>query len=181
MTVAFIVALVVLGIAAIAVTIYAVLSAEDGIEDEAGFHSLKSNAQPDSRSVAVEEPARAEMTPTAERSAPALPSTGDSDRIDVPLVFGRQTATAGGGGNVIREWPTVSCAECECSSLSASETAVLSASYYLTSYRFWFESFQNRQSEFLVIGSIVVFSICLCDKASLEPKGEHAPHWKSEA
>ena len=183
MTVAVITTLVVLGMAAIAVTVYAILSAEDGVEDEEGYHSLKSNREPDSRLMTRDEPPHAEMTASAEHSALDPPGVGNPDRVDVPIVFGHQTATAAGGGNVAGEWPTSSAAAVTggCSSGSSGETAVLSADYYLTSSRFWFESFQNRQSEFLAIGSIVVLSICLCEKTSLEPKGEHAPHWKSEA
>jgi hypothetical protein len=108
------------------------------------------------------------------------PGTGKPDRLDVPIVFGQQTATAAGGGNVAGEWPTISAAGGHSSGIGG-ETAVVSADYYLHVVRFWFESFQNRQSEFLAIGSIVVLSICLCEKTSLEPKGEHAPHWKIEA
>lgn len=41
---------------------------------------------------------------------------------------------------------------------------------------FWFESFQNWQSEFLSIGVVVVFSIFLREKGSPESKPVHAPH-----
>ncbi len=51
---------------------------------------------------------------------------------------------------------------------------------YLASARFWFESFQNWQSEFLAIGAMVVLTIFLREKNSPEskpvnlPDGEHA-------
>ena len=41
---------------------------------------------------------------------------------------------------------------------------------------FWFESFQNWQSEFLSIGVVVVLSIFLREKGSPESKPVHAPH-----
>jgi hypothetical protein len=47
--------------------------------------------------------------------------------------------------------------------------------YMLTS-RFWFESFQNWQSEFLAIWSMVVFSIWLRQRSSPESKPVDAPH-----
>ena len=47
---------------------------------------------------------------------------------------------------------------------------------YMTSSRFWFESFQNWQSEFLAIGCMVVFSIFLRQKGSPESKPVDAPH-----
>jgi hypothetical protein len=42
--------------------------------------------------------------------------------------------------------------------------------------RFWFESFQNWQSEFLSIGVMVVFTIWLRQKGSPESKPVDAPH-----
>ncbi len=47
---------------------------------------------------------------------------------------------------------------------------------YLGTSRFWFESFQNWQSEFLSIGVMVVFSIWLRQKGSPESKPVEAPH-----
>jgi hypothetical protein len=47
---------------------------------------------------------------------------------------------------------------------------------YITSSQFWFESFQNWQSEFLAIFSIVVLSIWLRQKGSPESKPVAAPH-----
>ncbi|HWA28762.1 MAG TPA: DUF6766 family protein [Lacunisphaera sp.] len=47
---------------------------------------------------------------------------------------------------------------------------------YLASSRFWFESFQNWQSEFLAIGSMVVLSIFLREKNSPESKPVNLPH-----
>jgi membrane protein implicated in regulation of membrane protease activity len=41
---------------------------------------------------------------------------------------------------------------------------------------FWFESFQNWQSEFLSIAVLVVFSIYLRQRGSPESKPVHAPH-----
>ncbi len=42
--------------------------------------------------------------------------------------------------------------------------------------RFWFESFQNWQSEFLAVGAMVVLSIYLRQRGSPESKPVHAPH-----
>ena len=42
--------------------------------------------------------------------------------------------------------------------------------------RFWFESFQNWQSEFLAVGSIVVLSIGLRERGSPESKPVHRAH-----
>jgi uncharacterized protein DUF6766 len=47
---------------------------------------------------------------------------------------------------------------------------------YMGTSRFWFESFQNWQSEFLAVGSMVVLSIFLREKGSKESKPVDAPH-----
>jgi hypothetical protein len=47
---------------------------------------------------------------------------------------------------------------------------------YITSPRFWFESFQNWQSEFLSVFAIVVLSIFLRQKGSSQSKPVDAPH-----
>ncbi len=47
---------------------------------------------------------------------------------------------------------------------------------YLGTSRFWFESFQNWQSEFLSVGAIVVLSIFLRQKGSPESKPVAASH-----
>lgn len=47
--------------------------------------------------------------------------------------------------------------------------------YFFTS-RFWFESFQNWQSEFLAVFAMVVLSIWLREKDSAESKEVDAPH-----
>ncbi len=47
---------------------------------------------------------------------------------------------------------------------------------YITSPRFWFESFQNWQSEFLSVFAIVVLSIFLREKGSPQSKPVDAPH-----
>jgi hypothetical protein len=49
-------------------------------------------------------------------------------------------------------------------------------SNYITSPRFWFESFQNWQSEFLSVFAIVVLSIFLRQKGSSQSKPVDAPH-----
>jgi hypothetical protein len=47
---------------------------------------------------------------------------------------------------------------------------------YATDSRFWFESFQNWQSEFLAIASMVLLSIFLRQRGSPESKPVDAPH-----
>jgi hypothetical protein len=47
---------------------------------------------------------------------------------------------------------------------------------YVQTSRFWFESFQNWQSEFLAVGSIVLFSVWLRQRGSPESKPVAAPH-----
>lgn len=50
---------------------------------------------------------------------------------------------------------------------------------YMTTSRFWFESFQNWQSEFLSIGAMVVLTIFLRQKGSPESKPVDAPHFET--
>ena len=47
---------------------------------------------------------------------------------------------------------------------------------YLTSTRFWFESFQNWQSEFLSVAAVVWLSVYLRQRWSPESKPVHAAH-----
>ena len=47
---------------------------------------------------------------------------------------------------------------------------------YATSSRFWFESLQNWQSEFLSVGVIVWLAVYLRQRGSPESKPVHAPH-----
>lgn len=51
---------------------------------------------------------------------------------------------------------------------------------YLTSSRFWFEAFQNWQSEFLAIGAMVLLTIWLRETNSPESKEVHTPYWENE-
>jgi hypothetical protein len=52
---------------------------------------------------------------------------------------------------------------------------------YMASSRFWFESFQNWQSEFLAIWAMVVLSIFLRQRGSPESKPVDAPHVQTGA
>jgi hypothetical protein len=52
------------------------------------------------------------------------------------------------------------------------------AEYFISS-RFWFESLQNWQSEFLAVASIVILSIWLRQYGSSESKPVAAPHWQT--
>ena len=51
--------------------------------------------------------------------------------------------------------------------------------HYLHSSRFWFESFQNWQSEFLSVFAIIVLSIFLRQKGSSQSKPVDAPYSKT--
>jgi len=50
---------------------------------------------------------------------------------------------------------------------------------YLSEAEFWFETFQNWQSEFLSVASIVFFTIYLRQKGSSESKPVDAPHMET--
>ena len=50
---------------------------------------------------------------------------------------------------------------------------------YMTTSRFWFESLQNWQSEFLAIGLMVIFTIWLRQRGSPESKPVDAPHFQT--
>ena len=54
--------------------------------------------------------------------------------------------------------------------------SAVSVSEYIATSRFWFESFQNWQSEFLALVSMVVLSIWLRQRGSPESKPVDAPH-----
>jgi hypothetical protein len=57
--------------------------------------------------------------------------------------------------------------------------APVSVLQYAASSRFWFESLQNWQSEFLAIASMVVLSIFLRQRGSPESKPVDAPNWET--
>ncbi len=58
----------------------------------------------------------------------------------------------------------------------AKNKPVTTALNYISDSRFWFESFQNWQSEFLAVASIVILSIWLREKGSPESKPVDMPH-----
>jgi hypothetical protein len=51
--------------------------------------------------------------------------------------------------------------------------APVSMRQYLGTAHFWFESFQNWQSEFLAVGSVIVLSLWLRERGSPESKPVH--------
>jgi hypothetical protein len=57
---------------------------------------------------------------------------------------------------------------------------LVSLTDYVTSSRFWFEAFQNWQSEFLAIGAMVLLTIWLREADSPESKELETPHWENE-
>jgi hypothetical protein len=50
---------------------------------------------------------------------------------------------------------------------------------YMETSKFWFESLQNWQSEFLAVGAIVILSVYLREKGSPESKPVNTPHDKT--
>jgi hypothetical protein len=52
---------------------------------------------------------------------------------------------------------------------------------YLATSRFWFESFQNWQSEFLAVAALVGASVYLREKGSPESKPVAEPHYETGA
>ena len=52
----------------------------------------------------------------------------------------------------------------------------MDARQFIRTSEFWFQSFQNWQSEFLAVGSIVVLTVFLRQRGSAESKPVHAPH-----
>ena len=53
---------------------------------------------------------------------------------------------------------------------------VVTLGQYVSSSTFWFESFQNWQSEFLSLAGMVIGTIWLRQRGSAESKPVHAPH-----
>ncbi|HLL99800.1 MAG TPA: DUF6766 family protein [Pyrinomonadaceae bacterium] len=62
------------------------------------------------------------------------------------------------------------------SQLEHGSAGQVSTLQYIGTSRFWFESLQNWQSEFLAVGLMVVLSIWLRQKGSPESKPVDAPH-----
>jgi hypothetical protein len=50
---------------------------------------------------------------------------------------------------------------------------------FVRTAEFWFQSFQNWQSEFLAVGAIVVLTVFLRQRGSAESKPVHEPHRKT--
>jgi hypothetical protein len=59
---------------------------------------------------------------------------------------------------------------------AAHGSRLVSGWHYFTESQFWFESFQNYQSEFLSLGVILVLGIYLREKNSPESKAPYQPH-----
>jgi hypothetical protein len=53
---------------------------------------------------------------------------------------------------------------------------VVSVLRFMTTSQFWFQSFQNWQSEFLVVGAVALLGIRLRERGSPESKPVAAPH-----
>ena len=59
--------------------------------------------------------------------------------------------------------------------------STVTVSGYMTTSRFWFESFQNWQSEFLATGSIVLFTVWLRQRGSPESKPVDMAHFEMQS
>jgi hypothetical protein len=57
----------------------------------------------------------------------------------------------------------------------------VSALGYVATSRFWFESFQNWQSEFRSIGTLILLGVVLRQRGSPESKPVDAAHAENEA
>jgi hypothetical protein len=57
--------------------------------------------------------------------------------------------------------------------------AAVTLAQFLTASRFWFESFQNWQSEFLAVATLVILTIWLRENGSPESKKLTDPHTKT--
>ena len=57
----------------------------------------------------------------------------------------------------------------------------MTALAYLATSRFWFESFQNWQSEFLAVAVLVGASVSLRERGSPESKPVAEPHYETGA
>ena len=66
-----------------------------------------------------------------------------------------------------------------CQDNMAHNEQCVSMAGYMTTSKFWFESFQNWQSEFLAVFAIVVLSVFLREKGSPESKPVDMPHAKT--
>jgi hypothetical protein len=64
-------------------------------------------------------------------------------------------------------------------SLFLKNKSIETAQNYITDSRFWFESFENWQSEFLSVFAIIVLSIYLRQKGSSQSKPVDAPNSKT--
>ena len=60
--------------------------------------------------------------------------------------------------------------------MASDEIKEISILEYMRDAQFWFESFQNWQSEFLAIAAMVILSIFLRQRGSPESKPVDAPH-----
>ena len=60
--------------------------------------------------------------------------------------------------------------------LAAHGQSAVTLAAYMSSQRFWFESFQNWQSEFLSLAAMVVGTVFLRQRGSAESKPVHAAH-----
>lgn len=69
-------------------------------------------------------------------------------------------------------------ATCE-QNLQHAQAECYSATDYMMTSKFWYESLQNWQSEFLAVFAIVVLSVYLRQKGSPESKPVNTPHDKT--
>lgn len=63
--------------------------------------------------------------------------------------------------------------------LHGSSDPPLSTAQFISTSEFWFQSFQNWQSEFLSVGALIVLSVFLRQQGSPQSKAVDAPHWET--
>jgi hypothetical protein len=63
--------------------------------------------------------------------------------------------------------------------IGESQAAPMTMPQFLGTSEFWFQSFQNWQSEFMSVAALVVLSIFLRQKDSSQSKDVDAPHWQT--
>ncbi len=137
---------------------------------------LRQKGSPESKPLEGEQPVDAEPNPrrknapsTVRRGGLALKVYENSLGLALFALFGLSLALHAVGGAMEFN---------EGAEAHGSPERVTPVSYVSTS-RFWFESFQNWQSEFMSVGALVVLSIFLRQKGSPESKPVDHPHWET--
>jgi len=100
---------------------------------------------------------------------------GDRHEVEPDLVRSPalRTRSACGCSSLERVWPK------DVTRVPCPARVPVSAADYLFRSQLWLESLQNRQSEFMAVGMLVVLSVFLRQRGSPESKPVHAPHYET--